>query len=113
LLAALHRLKNVSHLILYEPPLNSRRDANTILAKMDRALAENDHEQIVTTCFLELFLMPPEGLPREMRVANSYRASAEWFSVSKIPITALLGTETQGLLRDTAFFLAMPFRVAG
>jgi pimeloyl-ACP methyl ester carboxylesterase len=117
-------LKNVSHLILYEPPLNSRRDVNTNLANLDQALAANDREQIVTTCFRELALMPPEELrmmkaspmwpvalqvastvPREVRVAFTYGASAEWLSASSIPITALLGTETQGLLRDTAFFL--------
>jgi pimeloyl-ACP methyl ester carboxylesterase len=126
LLAALDRLQNVLRLILYEPPLveEARRDADTILANLDRALAANNREQIVTTFFRDWALMPPEGIrtmqaspmwpvalqvaftvPREMRVVNAYRASAGQLASSKIPTTVLLGSETAGFLRDAAFFL--------
>jgi pimeloyl-ACP methyl ester carboxylesterase len=132
LLAALDRLKNVSRLILYEPPARSgepRPDANMIMANMEQALLANDREEILTIFFRDWALMPPEGLrvmkaspmwpvalqvafilPREMRVVNTYQASTERLSASKIPVILLLGTETQGFLRDAAFYLrdAMP-----
>src|SRR3984957_2607039 len=48
-LEALDRLKTVSHLILYEPPVVLRPGDPAIAANLDRALEANDREQIVTT----------------------------------------------------------------
>lgn len=123
-LEALDQLKTVSRLILYEPPVTLKPGDPAILANLDRALAANDREQIVTTFLLEQIRIPPEGLarmksspiwpivleisptlPRETRTVNTYQASRERWVNWKIPTTLLLGSETVGLLRDAAYFV--------
>ena len=42
-------------------------------------------------------------LPREARAVNAYRPSMERLGMWKTPTTVLLGSETTGLLRDSAF----------
>lgn len=125
-LYALDRLKTVSKLILYEPPVTTtpRPDSVTILANLDRALAANDREQIVTTFLRDQIGVPPERiemmkaspilpiilqisstLPRESRFVNTGRLPVEPLANWRIPTTMLLGSETVGLLRDAAFFV--------
>ena len=126
-LDALDRLKNVSQLILYEPPVTAegaRPDSEEILASMDRALAANDREQLVGLFLLRQVGVPPDRLaiakaspvfpvvleiaptlPRESRAVNTYRPSTARLANCRIPTTMLLGSLTTGLLRDAAFFL--------
>ncbi len=126
-LDALDRLKNVSHLILYEPPVTNdgaRSDSDAVLAKLDRALAADDREQIVMTFLVDQVRAPADRaammkaspiwpivleiaptLPRESRAVNTYRISNERLANWKTSTTMLLGSVTTGLLRDAAFFL--------
>jgi pimeloyl-ACP methyl ester carboxylesterase len=123
-LEALDRLKTVSHLILYEPPLSLTPGDPAIVANMERALEADDREQIVTIFLRDQVRVPPERvalmasspiypivlqisptLPREARAVNTYQRSAQRLSNWKTPTTLLLGSETVGLLRDAAFFL--------
>ncbi len=126
-LVALDRLKNVSQLILYEPPItisDARPDSSAILAKLDQALAANDREQIVMTFLRDQIGAPPERLngmqaspiwpvildiaptlPRESRSVNTYQLRLEPLANWKTPTTVLLGSETVGILRDAAFFV--------
>jgi pimeloyl-ACP methyl ester carboxylesterase len=113
-LDALDRLKNVSHLILYEPPVTNegaRSDSDAVLAKLDRALAADDREQIVMTFLVEQVRAPADR-------AVMMKASPIWPIVLEIaptlpresravktPTTVLLGSVTIGLLRDAAIFL--------
>jgi pimeloyl-ACP methyl ester carboxylesterase len=125
-LEALDRLKKVSHLILYEPPVTIavRPDSETVIAGLDQALAADDREQLVTMFLRDQVRVPPENiarmqsspiwpvvlqiaptLPRESRAVNAYRPSAERLASWKTPATVLLGSLTTGLLRDAAFFV--------
>jgi len=124
-LEALDRLKTVSHLILYEPPVILKPvDSDPVSDRMDQALAANDLEQLVTIFLRDQIQAPPERiammrsspmwpivlpiaptLPREARSVNSYRASAQRLAKWNAPTTMLLGSETQGMLRDAAFFV--------
>jgi len=124
-LEALDRLKTVAHLILYEPPVILKPlDNDPVADRLDQALAANDLERLVTIFLRDQIQAPPERiammrsspmwpivlpiaptLPREARSVNSYRASAERLAKCKAPTTMLLGSETQGLLRDAAFFV--------
>jgi len=126
-LGALDRLKTVSHLILYEPPVTAagaRLDSDVVLANLDRALAANDREEIVTIFLRDQVRVPPENiarmrsspiwpivlqiastLPRESRAVNTYRPSPARLGNWKTPTTLLLGANTTGLLRDAAFFV--------
>jgi pimeloyl-ACP methyl ester carboxylesterase len=123
-LEALNRLKTVSHLILYEPPVTLKPAETDAVANMERALAANDREQLVTTFLRDQIRVPPEGvammrsspmwpvvlqiastLPRESRAVNTYRPSTDRFANWKTPTTVLLGSETVGLLRDAASFV--------
>jgi pimeloyl-ACP methyl ester carboxylesterase len=126
-LAALDRLRHVSHLILYEPPVTregSRHDSERVLTNLDRALAAEDREQIVTVFLRDQVGVPVDRiaamqsspiwpavleisptLPRESRAVNTYRPSAELLANWKSPTTVLLGSQTGGLLRDAAYFV--------
>jgi len=126
-LEALDRLKTVSQLILYEPPVTlegGRPDSGAVLDRLDRALAANDREQLVMTFLLDQVRVPPDRaamvqaspiwpivlqisptLPRESRAVNTYRPSSDRLANWKTPTTLLLGSETVGLLRDAAFFV--------
>jgi pimeloyl-ACP methyl ester carboxylesterase len=126
-LAALDRLKRVSHLMLYEPPVTregSRHDSEAVLTNLDRALAARDREQIVTIFLRDQVGVPVDRiaamqsspiwpdvleisptLPRESRAVNTYRPSAELLANWKTPTTVLLGSQTAGLLRDAAYFV--------
>jgi pimeloyl-ACP methyl ester carboxylesterase len=126
-LDALDRLKTVSHLILYEPPVTAegaRPDSEVVLPNLDRALAADDRGEIVTIFLRDQVRVPPENiarmrsspiwplvlqiastLPRESRAVNTYRPSRERLANWKTPTTLLLGSNTTGLLRDAAFFV--------
>jgi pimeloyl-ACP methyl ester carboxylesterase len=123
-LEALDRLKTVSHLILYEPPVTLKPAETDVVVNMERALEANDREQLVTTFLRDQVRVPPENiarmrsspiwpivlqisptLPRESRAVNTYRPSAERLANWKAPTTVLLGSVTTGLLRDAAFFV--------
>jgi pimeloyl-ACP methyl ester carboxylesterase len=124
-LEALDRLKTVSHLILYEPPVILKPvDPDAVADRLDQALEANDLEGLVAIFLRDQIQAPPERivkmrsspiwpivvsiaptLSREARSVNSYRASAERLAKWTTPTTMLLGSETQGLLRDAAFFV--------
>lgn len=123
-LDALDRLKTVSHLILYEPPVALKPGDPAIVANLDRALEANDREQIVTTFLRDQIRVPSDRiemmksspiwpivlqisptLPRETRAVNTYSASTARLANWKTPTTLLLGSETVGLLKDAAFFV--------
>jgi pimeloyl-ACP methyl ester carboxylesterase len=123
-LDALDRLKTVSHLILYEPPVALKPREPAIIANLDRALEAGDREQLVTIFLRDQIGVPPDRiammasspmwpivlqiaptLPRETRGVNNYRPSPERLANWKAPTTLLLGSETVGLLRDAAFFI--------
>ena len=120
----LDRLKNVSHLILYEPPVALKPVDPTIAANLERALKANDRAEVVTIFLRDQIGAPPDRieklkslpiwptvleiastLPRETRSVNSYRSSAERLANWRIPTTLLLGSVTAGMLRDAAFFV--------
>ncbi len=124
-LEALNQLKTVSHLFLYEPPVTLKPiDSDPVADKMDEALKAHDLEQLVTIFLRDQIQAPPERLAmmksspiwpmvlpiaptlaREARTVNSYRASVERLAKWNTPTTMLLGSQTQGLLRDAAFFV--------
>jgi len=124
-LEALDRLKTVSHLILYEPPVTLKPvDTDSVADRMDQALEANDLEQIVIIFLRDQIGVPPEGiemmrsspiwpvvlqiaptLPREARAVNTYRPSTERLANWKTPTTVLLGSMSVGLLRDAAYFV--------
>jgi pimeloyl-ACP methyl ester carboxylesterase len=123
-LEALDRLKTVSHLILYEPPVALQPRDPAITANLDRALEANDREELATIFLRDQIGVPPDPLarmrsspiwpivlqisptlPRETRTVNTYSASRERFANWKVPTTVLLGSVTTGLLKDAAFFL--------
>ena len=123
-LEALDRLKTVSHLILYEPPVTLQSAETDIVANMDRALEAGDRERLVITFLRDQVRVPPDRvtklasspiwsiilqisptLPREARAVITYRPSIERLANWKTPTTMLLGSETSGPLRDAAFFV--------
>lgn len=120
----LDRLKNVSHLILYEPPVALKPGDPVIAANLERAFEANDRGQILTIFLRDQIGAPPDRiaklrsspiwptvleiastLPRETRTVNGYRASSAHLANWKIPTTLLLGSVTVGMLRDAAFFV--------
>jgi pimeloyl-ACP methyl ester carboxylesterase len=123
-LEALNRLKNVSHLILYEPPVTLKPVETDAVANMERALAAGDHAEVVTAFLRDQIRVPPDRiammvsspiwpivlqisptLPRESRAVNTPRPWADRLAQWKTPTTVLLGSETVGLLRDAALFV--------
>ena len=123
-LEALDQLKNVSHLILYEPPITFETGNLGPLASMDQALQAGDRERILITFLIEQVQMPPESLTnmkssplwpiileisptlaRESRTVNTRRLPTQPLAHWNVPTTILLGSETVGMLRDAAFFV--------
>lgn len=127
MLDALDRLRHVTHLILYEPPVTAegtRPDSEAVLEKLDSALAAGNREEIVITFLRDQVRVPVDRLdmmkaspmwpivlqiastlPRESRAVNTYRPFVERLANWKIPTTVLLGSESKGLLRDAAYFV--------
>jgi pimeloyl-ACP methyl ester carboxylesterase len=123
-LEALDRLKTVSHLILYEPPVALKPGDPAIVANLERALEADNREELVTTFLRDQIRVPVDRievmksspiwpivlqisptLPRETRAVNTYSASTERLANWKTPTTLLLGSMTAGLLKDAAFFI--------
>jgi pimeloyl-ACP methyl ester carboxylesterase len=126
-LAAMERLKSVSRLILYEPPVfESPRDPQfeKIVEAMERALESNDRQEVVTiflrdqvgtvSSMLERIRSSPvwpkaielaATLPRESRVVNTYRVDTDRLAKWTIPATMLLGSESPSDVRDGAMFV--------
>lgn len=123
-LVALDRLKSVSHLILYEPPVTLKPRDTDAVANMQRALEAADHAEVVTAFLRDQIGAPPEGiaalksspifptvldiaptLPRESREVNTHRLAVEPLASWKTRTTVLLGSQSVGLLRDAAFFV--------
>jgi pimeloyl-ACP methyl ester carboxylesterase len=123
-LEALDRLRNVSHLILYEAPVALKPVETDAVANMERALAAGDRAEIVTAFLRDQIRVPPDRiammrsspmwpivleiaptLPREARSVNSPSLSPDRLANWKTPTTVLLGSETVGLLKDAAFFV--------
>lgn len=124
-LEALDRLKTVSHLILYEPPVALKPGDPAIVANLDRALEADNREELVTTFLRDQIRVPPDRiemmksspiwpivlqisatLPRETRAVNTYSASTARLANWKTPTTLLLGSMTVGFLKDAAFYLS-------
>ena len=123
-LEALDRLKTVSHLILYEPPVALKPGDPAIVANLDRALTAGNRDELVTTFLRDQIRVPLDRietmksspiwplvlqisptLPRETRAVNTYSASTARLANWKTPTTLLLGSVTGGLLKDAAFYL--------
>jgi len=123
-LYALDRLKNVSKLLLYEPPVALKRVESDAVSNMEQALAANDREKIVIGFLRDQIGAPPERLemmrsspiwpvilqiaptlPRESRAVNGGGLPGERLANCKIPATVLLGSETPGMLREAAYFV--------
>jgi pimeloyl-ACP methyl ester carboxylesterase len=123
-LVALDRLKAVSHLILYEPPVTLKPRETDAVANMQRALDAADHAEVVTAFLRDQIGAPPEGiaalksspifptvldiaptLPRESREVNTHRLAVSPLASWKTRTTLLLGSQSVGLLRDAAFFV--------
>lgn len=126
-LASLDRLKKVSRLILYEPPVFEfprARRYEKILESLDRALETGDREQVVTI-FLrdqvgtaepilarlraspiwEVFKKNADTLPRESRAVNTFRANPDLLGQWKVPTTLLLGGESPDEVREGTMFI--------
>jgi pimeloyl-ACP methyl ester carboxylesterase len=126
-LAALGHLKNVTHLILYEPPVfESARGPrfNKIVEAMESALESGDHEQVVSIFLRDQVGTPPSilarlrsspvwpkaielaaTLPRESRVVNTFRLDPDQLGRWTIPTTMLLGSESPSDVRDGTMFV--------
>ena len=123
-LEALDRLKTVSHLILYEPPVTLKPVETDAVANMERALEAGDRAEIVTAFLRDQIRVSPDRiammqsspmwpivleiaptLPRESRTVNTHSHSRDRLANWKTPTTVLLGSETVGLLRDAAFYV--------
>jgi len=127
-LEALEQLKGVARLILYEPPFTLAArgaDSDRITQAMENALQANDREKIATVFLLEQIGAPPERLvafksspiwpivlqiaptlPRESRAVNTPREMADRLARCTIPTILLLGTETQGRMKDNSIFVS-------
>jgi pimeloyl-ACP methyl ester carboxylesterase len=129
-LDAIDRLRAVSRLILYEPPLTlattGRADSEKIVGDMERALQAGDREEAVTIFLRDQVRMPREQmaafrwspkwpvaleiahtLPRESRVVNTYRDWTQKLGNCAIPTTMLVGSETKAPeLRDGSMFVS-------
>jgi pimeloyl-ACP methyl ester carboxylesterase len=121
-LAALDKLKNVTSLILYEPPLLANPPGPEwakAIDQMEQALAANDREQVATIFLRDAVGVPPQAiagirgspawkkqvetaatLPRETRAVGAFRLPAAQLARWKIPTTMLLGSQTQGYIKE-------------
>lgn len=123
-LEALNRLKTISHLMLYEPPVALQPVESDAVANMEKALAAKDYAELVTAFLRDQIRVPPDNiarmksspiwpivldisptLPRESRTVNTHRLAHERLANWKAPTTVLLGSVTAGMLKDAAFFL--------
>lgn len=122
---ALPRLQQVTKLILYEPPgLVPEKAESDVVAKLERALAADNREEIVTLFLREQVGAPPEvlagfktspvwpivlqispTLPREARTVNAYVMQPELLASCRIPAVMLAGSETRGRMREGADLL--------
>jgi pimeloyl-ACP methyl ester carboxylesterase len=129
-LDAIDRLKAISHLILYEPPLTltpmGRPDSEKVIGDMERALRDGDREEAVTIFLRDQVRMPRKQraafrwspkwpvaievahtLPRESRVVNTYRDWTQKLGNCNIPATVFLGSETTASeLKDGSMFVS-------
>jgi len=127
-LDALERLKGVTQVILYEPPVivaPMGEQSDRILANMDRALAAGDRAEVVTTFLRDQVQAPAERLagfqsspiwpvvleiastlPRESRTVNTYRNWDDRLSKCTLPVTLLLGSETTSMLKEGSIYVS-------
>lgn len=118
-LEAIPRLRGVKQLILYEPPVLPSAQTLDVLEKMDRALAANNREEIVTLFLREQIGAPAEvlagfkaspfwpavlqispTLPRESRTVNASLLSIERLAECRIPAVMFAGSETRGRMSE-------------
>lgn len=123
-LNALDRLKTVSQLLLYEPPVTLTRRETDVVERMEQSLAEGNREQVVITFLRDQIGVPADRLDmmrsspiwpvvleisptlaRESRAVNTPHISRDRLAAWKTPTVALLGSETQGLLREATYFV--------
>jgi pimeloyl-ACP methyl ester carboxylesterase len=127
-LEALDQLNGVARLILYEPPLTLAPvgpDVEKAVLDMERALAANDRDKIVTVFLRDQIGAPQERLdafrsspiwpvvlaiaptlPRESRAVNTPRDLAGRLAGCTIPTTMLLGSESPARLRESSIFVS-------
>jgi len=127
-LDALERLKGVTQVILYEPPVIVAplgEQSDRILANMDRALAAGDRAEVVTTFLRDQVQAPAERLagfqsspiwpvvleiastlPRESRTVNTYRSWDARLNKCTLPVTLLLGSETTSMLKEGSIYVS-------
>jgi pimeloyl-ACP methyl ester carboxylesterase len=128
-LEALHQLKGVTQLILYEPsmmlaPLGP--EVEKVMQDMESALQANDREKVATVFLRDQIGAPPERLaafqsspiwplilqiastlPQESRAVNTPRDLSERLKRCRIPTTMLLGSESPARLKDSSIFVTM------
>jgi len=127
-LDALERLKGVTQVMLYEPPVIVAplgAQADEILANLERAMAAGDNAQVVTIFLRDQVEAPEERLagfessplwpivmqiaptlPRETRTVNTYRSWDERLAKCTLPVSLLLGSETNPMLKEGCMYLS-------
>jgi pimeloyl-ACP methyl ester carboxylesterase len=127
-LEALDQLEGVARLLLYEPPFTLAPrgpESDRITQEMESALQANDREKIATVFLRDQIGAPPERLaafksspiwpvvlqiastlPRESRAVNTPRDLPARLARCTIPTITLLGTETQGRMKDNSIFVS-------
>lgn len=127
-LEALERLKGVTQVILYEPPVVTAplgAESDQIIANMERAMQGDDRAAVVTVFLRDQVQAPADRLagfqsspiwpvvleiastlPREARTVNTYRSWDERLSKCKFPVTLLQGSETSPMLKEATKYLS-------
>jgi pimeloyl-ACP methyl ester carboxylesterase len=122
--AAMDRLKGVTRLILYEPPILPQAPGPEfagVLQALDRALQNNDRDLVATIFLRDAVGVPPAALeqmrsspgwqgtvetaptlPREARAVGAFRMPVERMRNWKAPTTMLAGDRTGGYLEAAA-----------
>jgi pimeloyl-ACP methyl ester carboxylesterase len=125
--AALDRMKTVSNLVLYEPALLVQAPGpgwEKVLQELDGALAAQDRDRVATVFLRDAVGVPGpvvEGmrgspafakqvetsgtLPREARAVGGFRPSSAVLARWKAPTTMLVGSQTQGFLKNASEYV--------
>lgn len=125
--AAMDRMKNVASLVLYEPALLVQAPGpgwEKVLQELDSALAAQDRQKVAAVFLRDAVGVPAqvvEGmrgspsfakqvetsgtLPREARAVGNFRPSPTVLSRWKAPTTMLVGSQTQGFLKNASEYV--------
>jgi pimeloyl-ACP methyl ester carboxylesterase len=125
------KLKNVTRLILYEPPVSvkPRPEHAKMVAEMNRAWENGDRDRVAAVFLQEILGLAParlaafkaspawpgivsiaETYPREAEAAGRFEVSAQDLAGWKTPTTMLLGGQSPDYMREGTQFVcgAMP-----